>query len=157
MGGYVVQSLQVETPSTASRAAESAPILEAYTPSTAAPPMMTFTLFLVPRFFNSVIVSAMLVIVVVIRADIPRMSGFDLSTSSANAVGETSKPRSITVNPAPRRRLPKMCFPMSCRSPWTVPMTTVPLGLTPACFRCGSTTSSACFMVSPAMMSSERK
>src|SRR5450830_1878363 len=60
-------------------------------------------------------------------------SGFWACTASTNLAGFTSAPRSTTSKPAPCSIIPTRFLPMSCRSPLTVPITTLPLDrLSPA-------------------------
>ncbi len=60
---------------------------------------------------------------------------FAFMASSTNAMVLTSTPRSTTLNPLAMSMLETMFLPISCTSPWTVPMTTVafvplePLGI----------------------------
>ena len=65
-------------------------------------------------------------IVVVISAEIPTMLASFSFTASTNFSGATSRPRLYTLNPAPSSIMATRFFPMSCRSPWAVPITTVP-------------------------------
>ena len=58
--------------------------------------------------------------------DIPTMWAPSRLTFSIKVAGGTSIPRSLTSKPALRARATKMFFPMSCRSPSTVPTTILP-------------------------------
>ena len=65
-------------------------------------------------------------IVVVMRAEMPTMVAPCSSTAAQNFSGETSRPRFTTLKPAPSSIMATRFLPMSWRSPWAVPITTVP-------------------------------
>lgn len=64
--------------------------------------------------------------VVVMMADAPTISGLCFFAASAKADTGASLPRSITLKPAAVSIVATIVFPMSCMSPATVPITTVP-------------------------------
>ena len=70
-------------------------------------------------------------IVVVRRADIPRMSGWWRSSAARNLSASVLMPRSKTSKPAPSSIIPTRFLPMSWMSPLTVPITTLPIGWAP--------------------------
>ena len=84
--------------------------------------------------------------VVVSRADMPRIGARCSSSAAMNSFSEVSTPRSITSKPAPESIMMQRFFPMSCRSPFTVPMITVPAGSTPEAERIGSIWAIPAFM-----------
>ena len=55
-----------------------------------------------------------------------------------NSSSEVSTPRSCTTKPAPRNIMMHRFFPISCRSPLTVPITATPIGSIPEAERIGS-------------------
>ena len=64
--------------------------------------------------------------IVVISAEIPTMLAPCSSTPATNFSGATSRPRFTTLKPAPSSIIATRFLPMSWRSPWAVPMTTMP-------------------------------
>ena len=64
--------------------------------------------------------------VVVSNALMPMMSGWCSSAAARNFSMLWSTPMSCTWKPAPSAIMQTRFFPMSCKSPRTVPMTTVP-------------------------------
>ncbi len=64
--------------------------------------------------------------VVVISAEMPTIWASCSFTAATNFSGATSRPRLITLKPAPSSIIATRFLPMSCRSPWAVPMTTTP-------------------------------
>ena len=64
--------------------------------------------------------------VVVMSAEMPTMLAECSSTAATNFSGATSRPRLNTLKPAPSSIIATRFLPMSCRSPWAVPITTVP-------------------------------
>ena len=87
---------------------------------------MTFTRSRRPALTRASIVRFMPGIVVVISAEIPTMLALCSSTPATNFSGATSRPRLITLKPAPSSIMATRFLPMSCRSPCAVPMTTMP-------------------------------
>ena len=69
--------------------------------------------------------------VTVSRAERQTMLASRSLTASANFSGATSTPRSITSKPPPSSMEATRFLPMSCRSPFTVPITTRPTGSAP--------------------------
>ena len=90
-------------------------------------------------------------IVVVRKADMPTMSGLCSSIPAMNFSGGTCTPRSITVNPAPSSMMLTRFLPMSCTSPFTVPMRYVPTLSAPVAASKGRSTSSAPAIARPAI------
>jgi hypothetical protein len=70
-------------------------------------------------------------IVVVSSADRATMFAFFAFTVSMNFSGATFTPRSMTSKPAPSNIAATRFLPMSCKSPFTVPMTTRASGWAP--------------------------
>src|ERR1017187_1581333 len=66
--------------------------------------------------------------------------------ASMKRCGDTSAPRSITSKPPPSSIDATRFFPMSCRSPFTVPITMRPTGSSPAAASNGRTISIDAFM-----------
>jgi len=78
-------------------------------------------------------------------------------TASTNFSGATSAPRSVISNPPPSSMEATMFFPISWRSPFTVPITTRPAGSAPLEARSGRISASAAFMARAARRSSGTK
>ena len=96
-------------------------------------------------------------IVVVRKAEKPRMSGLCSMTALMNFSGETWTPRSITSNPAPSNMMFTRFLPMSCTSPLTVPMTILPMVSAPVSASSGRKMSSAPAIALPAISISGTK
>src|SRR5580693_297189 len=88
---------------------------------------MTITWSRSPDFSSALMFALNIGMVVVRNAEKPRMSGWCSRTASMNFSGDTCTPRSITSNPAPSNMMFTRFLPMSCTSPLTVPMTTLPI------------------------------
>ena len=67
--------------------------------------------------------------VVVSSALIPIMSGLHFSAAAMNFSTLWSTPMSCNSNPAPSAIMPTRFFPISCKSPRTVPISKTPFGL----------------------------
>ncbi len=80
------------------------------------------------------------------RADMPTISGLCSLIASTNFSGGMSTPRSITSKPALRRIMQTKFFPISCRSPWTVPITITPADFMSSPLTAGLTTSTPAFI-----------
>ena len=80
-----------------------------------------------PSLFRASMVSFIAGIVVVSRADIASRSAPSL-IACTNLSGFASTPRSTISNPAALSIIATRFLPMSCRSPRTVPIATVPFG-----------------------------
>ena len=89
-----IHSLHILTPTIASFVMASAPTSLPNFSVTELPPMMTFTLSLIPAFLSSSITTPISPIVVVKRADTARISALTSLTLLMNASGGTSMPRS---------------------------------------------------------------
>ena len=112
---------------------------------TGAPPTMICTSSRRSASMNASIVLPMLGMVVVSSADMPISGASFSSTASMNSSAEVSTPKSITSKP-PRSSMMHRFLPMSCRSPLTVPITTVPCDGTPDSDRIGSMCAMPAFM-----------
>ena len=86
------------------------------------------------------------VIVTVSSAESATRLAFRAAAASMKRSGETSAPRSITSKPPPSSIDATRFLPMSCRSPFTVPITTRPTGSVPAAASSGRTISIDAFM-----------
>ena len=75
--------------------------------------------------------------VVVNNAEMATISAFFSFAAKMNFSAATSIPRSSTLNPAPSSIMMTMFFPISCKSPFTVPTTMVPFNSVPALRRWG--------------------
>ena len=75
--------------------------------------------------------------VVVKSADIPIILGLCSFTASTYFSAETSTPKSTTSKPAPSNIIFTKFFPISCKSPFTVPIATVPIFFTPVSINLG--------------------
>ena len=115
----------------ASGAQPSAPICLAKLSVMGAPPIITFTCWRNPAACRASMVIFMFGMVVVSRADIATRSAWYSRTAATNLSAETSVPRSTISKPAPSSIIATKFFPMSCRSPLTVPITTRPGELNP--------------------------
>ncbi len=98
-----------------------------------------------------------IVMVVVSRADNARIDPSCSWAASMNLSGETSTPKSTTSNPPPSSIEATRFLPMSCKSPWTVPITTRPARLTPDSTRWGVIISKEVFIARAAISSSGTK
>ncbi len=94
--------------------------------------MSTFTESSKPAAEIACTVSRIDPMVVVSSADIASSCAELSFAAAANCSGDTSTPRSTTLNPAPSSIVATRFLPMSCRSPFTVPITTVPMWSTSA-------------------------
>ena len=98
-----------------------------------------------------------IVMVVVSRAERATIvPSFSLAASTKRS-GGTSTPRSTTWKPPPSSIEATRFLPMSCKSPWTVPITTRPTGSAPASANSGVISSSEVFMARAAISSSGTK
>jgi len=94
------------------------------------------------------------------REGVPLIAGTFLShigLAVTNFAGETLVPKSMTRNPAPFHIKATRFLPMSCRSPRTVPIRSVPTRLPPASFaavRSGFSTAIPAFMARAAISTS---
>ena len=86
--------------------------------------------------------------VVVMSAEMPTIWASCSFTAATNFSGATSRPRLITLNPAPSSIIATRFLPMSCRSPWAVPITTTPRFWPPppACVMSGFSRSRPAYM-----------
>ena len=80
-----------------------------------------------------------------------RMSGWFFFTSSMNLSAETSMPILMTSKPQPSSMEATRFLPMSWRSPFTVPMTTLPMLVASCPAMSGFSSSSPAFIARPAI------
>ena len=121
----------------ASSANPSAPIRRAYSAVIGAPPTMTLTESRSPASLSASMFVLNMGMVVVRKAEKPRMSGFWDRTSSIIFSGVTFTPRSITWKLAPSSMVRTRSLPMSWMSPFTVRIMNFPTGLMPLFARTG--------------------
>ena len=106
---------------------------------------MNIYLSFVPLSSNAFIVVSIAGIVVVSKADKQTISAPISSAFSTNFSSETSTPKSTISIPAPSIIILTKFLPISCKSPFTVPITALPIGSTPSAFKDGAKTlSPAC-------------
>jgi hypothetical protein len=129
--GALRRHLRPELPASGLYCRRSAPIClsEAVGRDRRAAEIMTLTLPRTPRLLPAPIMMVAL-------HDLPawwwsagrtcRRGAADARTALTNLSGETSVPRSTTSKPAPSSIMATRFLPMSCRSPFTVPMRTLP-------------------------------
>ena len=84
--------------------------------------------------------------VVVSKADMPRMSGWCSSRAPRNSSTSVLMPRSNTSKPAPSSIMATRFLPMSWMSPFTVPITTDPTGSAPVSASSGRRMAMPAFM-----------
>ena len=96
-------------------------------------------------------------IVVVSRAEKPTIWGRCSRMAAMKSSGGTVTPRSITVKPAASSIIATIFLPMSCRSPCTVPTTTVPISSVFSATMSGFRTASAACMHFADIITSGRK
>ena len=109
-----------------------APISAAQAAVVGAPPISTRGRDGSPAASTARTSSRCTVIVVVRRAEAATIRACTSRARVTKASTGTSLPRSCTSNPWAERRVPTRLLPMSCRSPRTVPMTTLPRAFQPA-------------------------
>src|ERR1017187_1818740 len=117
----------------------SAPMASAYCCVTGAPPTMIFTFSRSPATWKASTVVFIDGIVTVSSAESATRFAWRAAAASMKRSGATSAPRSITSKPPPSSIDATRFFPMSCRSPLTVPITTRPTGSAPAAASNGRT------------------
>src|SRR5450759_2495097 len=117
----------------------------AYCCVTGAPPTMIFTFSRNPAAWKASTVVFIDGMVTVSSAESATRLAWRAVAASMKRPGATSAPRSITSKPPPSSIDATRFFPMSCRSPFTVPITTRPTGSAPAASN-GRTISIEAFM-----------
>jgi hypothetical protein len=119
--------------------------------------MMTLVFLRMPAASRAWMTPFIWVMVVVSKAERATIVPSVSLAAWTNLSAGTSTPRSITWNPPPSSIEATRFLPMSCRSPWTVPMTTRPGALAPASASLGVSSLSAVFMARAAMSNSGTK
>src|ERR1039458_8086189 len=107
---------------------------------------MIFTFSRSPAAWKASMVVFIDVIVTVSSAESATRFALRVAAASMKRSGATSAPRSITSKPPPSSIDATRFFPMSCRSPLTVPITTRPTGSAPAAASNGRTMAIDAFM-----------
>ena len=118
---------------------------------------MILTLSRMPADSAALTTSAMTPIVVVSSAEQQMIWQFWSIAVCTKVSGATSVPRSMTSRPLPSSISLTRFLPMSCRSPCTVPMQTLPEALTPASARSGLSSAMPWFMARAAIRTSGTK